>query len=149
MKKYFIGGYVIVFICAAITGLAVLAFGGVIGGPTHRDGELEPYANTAFAFECRKDEDCTITVRFRPKYQKERSDEECKKFKLMLWVDDSWFETSSGALKYVETFGTEELMCDSTVGYGGGHKMANKNRKVTVQLTNGNIWKGIYQLDTN
>lgn len=109
-----------------------------------RSGELEPGARIEFTFACRKGEKCIFKGTFGPKHQKEQGEAECQKFKLMSFVDGQWVNTASGYLEYVEdSTGTEVLRCLALTS-------APDNRKkqaITIQVTNGNIWKGLFELE--
>ena len=112
-----------------------------------RSGELEPGARVNFTFECSKGEVCGFNATFGPKHQREQGEAECQKFKLMSWVDGEWFNTASGYFKYVEdSSGKEVLQCVAYTGYQGG-KLGSKNRTFQIEVSNGNIWKGLYELE--
>lgn len=113
----------------------------------NRSGELEPDGNAEFTFRCLKGEICGFKATFSPKHQKEQGEAECQKFKLMSWVDGDWFNTASGYFKYVEdSSGTEVLKCFAYTGYQGG-KFGSKDRTFQIRVMNGNIWKGLYELE--
>lgn len=118
-----------------------------IVGQDNRSGELEPDGNAEFTFRCLKGEICGFKATFSPKHQREQGEAECQKFKLMSWVDGDWFNTASGYFKYVEdSSGNEVLRCFAYTGYQGG-KFGSKDRIFQVRVMNGNIWKGLYDLE--
>ena len=113
-----------------------------------RSGEIESQSHVDFTFSCRKGETCGFKVKFGPKHQKEQGEAECQKFKLMSWIDGEWFNTASGYFKYVEdSSGNEILQCFAYTGYGSGSKQAGRNRTFQIRVMNGNIWKGLYELE--
>jgi len=142
----YLGRSLVALFCSVFV---ISAEAGVVGGPKHISGQLEPNTSKAYKFECQKGADCVVKINFAPKYQKERTKDECAAFKAMFWVDGEWFSTIPGNLTYVDTGSNEVLKCESVVGYGGGHKAASKNRTITIQVTNGNAWNAIFDLDTN
>ena len=149
MKKYYGIGLVAICICVLI--ITPTSLGGVVGGKQHREGDLsaESHEDYTFEFEMGKDSDINATI--GPKNLRERTKEECEKFTMRMWVDGELFHLAYGRLIYVENApGQESLTCViEHVGYGSGHDAAKKNRSVGIRLTNGNIWKARYTLDTN
>lgn len=113
-----------------------------------KSGEVESQGHVDFTFECRKGEACQFKATFSPKHQTDQGEAECQKFKLMSWVDGEWFNTASGFYKYVEySSGKEVLQCVAYTGYGSGHNRASKKRTFQIRVMNGNIWKGLYELE--
>lgn len=108
--------------------------------------ELNPGEYVVYKFNCAKGEVCGVSATFSPKHQREQGEAECNKFQLMSWADDNWINTAPGHFKYVEdSSGKEVLNCVAYTGYQGG-KLGSKDRILTVQVTNGNIWKGLFEL---
>jgi hypothetical protein len=144
---YYIMGVIAI---ASVSIFTPISMGDVTGGPQHLEGELSPNTSTAYKFDFEKGKEASIRVSFAPKTLRERSEQECQKFSIKLWVGNEWFMTVGGRYIYVEdSSGKETLRCVAAAGYGSGHQMARKNQTLTISLINDNIWKAIYVLDTN
>jgi len=119
-------------------------FGGVVGGPQERKGELSANRYQEFTFEFRKNEDCWI----RAFFEEVESPEVCRKLKLKILVDGEWMETIPAQPEF-DPFGGNKGTCDAEAGYGGGSLQARKNHNVTIQVINESSKRQSYILKTN
>jgi hypothetical protein len=93
--------------------------GEAVGGPKHFEGELKGETYTPYKIEFEGGKHAIIRVDFAPKYQRERSEDDCRNFEAKVFNEKGeWIMTAKGQYVYEEDKGrgVEVVRCKVTAG---------------------------------
>lgn len=150
MRKYMNYGIGIATVCALILSITLMSSGGAVGGPKRIEGELEgssygPTPSHKIEFEAGKNAE--IMMDFSPKYQRERSEQDCKNFSLKVYDEKGGRVASiEGSYYYAEDKerGKEVIRCRAKYSF-----KPTKSQFMSVDASNANPWRVMYVLTTN
>jgi len=135
---------------ALVFSFTIVNWGGAIGGPKKFEGELDGNSygpNPPHKIEFEGGKYAEVIIDFAPKYQRERTEQDCRNCSLKVY-DEKGKRIASveGSYYYAEdkALGEEVIRCRAKYGF-----TPNKNQFISVDASNANPWRVIYVLTTN
>jgi hypothetical protein len=136
-------------ICAVVLIFTPTTLSDRVGGPKRFEGELQGHTYIGIQVVFKSDTSAEFKVDFAPKYQRNRSESECRNFELKLYNDKGeWIQTMTGSYSYVEDKQQQKevIRCRAFVRYSLRN---HRDEMFEARLVNKNPWLAVYVLSTN